>query len=53
MWVKFHFLPQQGITNLTDAEPEALVGMDRASHVRDLPESTENTARASGMHGPK
>ena len=41
-WVKFHWVCQQGIKNLTDAEAEALVGMDRESHQRDLYESIEN-----------
>jgi catalase len=40
-WVKFHFVTQQGIRNLTDAEAEALVGKDRESHQRDLYESIE------------
>jgi len=35
-WVKFHLRSQQGISNLTDAEAEALVGRDRESHQRDL-----------------
>jgi catalase len=35
-WVKFHWLCQQGIRNLTDAQAEALVGKDRESHQRDL-----------------
>jgi catalase len=35
-WVKFHFLTQQGIANLTDAEAADLVGRDRESHQRDL-----------------
>ena len=35
-WVKFHFLSQQGIENLSDAEAEALVGRDRESHQADL-----------------
>ncbi len=35
-WVKFHFVSQQGIKNLTDDEAEALVGRDRESHQRDL-----------------
>ncbi|MGL4722267.1 MAG: catalase [Desulfovibrionaceae bacterium] len=35
-WVKFHFISQQGIENLTDAEAEVLVGKDRESHQRDL-----------------
>ena len=36
IWVKFHWVCQQGIKNLTDAEAEALVGKDRESHQRDL-----------------
>ncbi|MCX6094915.1 MAG: catalase [Candidatus Bipolaricaulota bacterium] len=40
-WVKFHWVCQQGIKNLTDAEAEALVGKDRESHQRDLYESIE------------
>jgi len=40
-WVKFHFLTQQGIKNLTDAEAEALIGRDRESHQRDLFEAIE------------
>ncbi len=35
-WVKFHFVCQQGIKNLSDAEAEAIVGKDRESHQRDL-----------------
>ncbi len=35
-WVKFHFLSQQGIEALTDAQSEVLVGKDRESHGRDL-----------------
>ena len=41
VWVKFHFISQQGIDNLTDAEAEAVVGRDRESHQRDLFESLE------------
>lgn len=40
-WVKFHFVTQQGIQNLSDAESEALIGKDRESHQRDLYESIE------------
>lgn len=40
-WVKFHFLTEQGIRNLSDAEAEALVGKDRESHQRDLYEAIE------------
>ncbi len=35
-WVKFHFVSQQGIKNLTDAEAAELVGNDRESHQADL-----------------
>ncbi|MDD2591023.1 MAG: catalase [Fermentimonas sp.] len=41
-WVKFHFVTQQGIENLTDAEAEELVGKDRESHQRDLFEAIGN-----------
>jgi catalase len=40
-WVKFHFVTQQGIKNLTDAEAESIVAKDRESHQRDLYESIE------------
>ncbi|MBV8046891.1 MAG: catalase [Paludibacterium sp.] len=40
-WVKFHFVSQQGIKNLTDAEATELVGRDRESSQRDLLESIE------------
>ncbi|MFA7665806.1 MAG: catalase [Burkholderiaceae bacterium] len=40
-WVKFHFVTQQGIRNLSDAEAEALVGKDRESAQRDLYEAIE------------
>ncbi len=36
IWVKFHWVCQQGIQNLTDAEAEAVVAKDRESHQRDL-----------------
>lgn len=35
-WVKFHWVCQQGIKNLTDAEAEAMIGKDRETHQRDL-----------------
>lgn len=41
-WVKFHFKCQQGISNLTDAEAETVIGKDRESHQRDLYDSIEN-----------
>ena len=36
VWVKFHFVTQQGIKNLTDEEAAELIGKDRESHQRDL-----------------
>jgi catalase len=41
VWVKFHFVTQQDIKNLTDAEAEAIIAKDRESHQRDLYESIE------------
>lgn len=41
-WVKFHWVCQQPIKNLTDEEAEALIGKDRESHQRDLYEAIEN-----------
>ncbi|CAB3749370.1 catalase [Paraburkholderia humisilvae] len=35
-WVKFHFLTQQGIQNLTDAEAESITAKDREANQRDL-----------------
>ena len=35
-WIKIHFLTQQGVEDLTDAQAEVLVGKDRESHQRDL-----------------
>lgn len=40
-WVKFHFITQQGIKNLTDEEAAAIVANDRESHQRDLLESID------------
>ncbi len=40
-YVKFHFVCQQGIKNLSDAEAEAIIGKDRDSHHRDLFEAIE------------
>lgn len=36
VWVKFHFLSEQGIKNLTSEEAAQLIGQDRESHQRDL-----------------
>ncbi|MGE4380919.1 MAG: catalase, partial [Methanothrix sp.] len=41
VWVKFHWVTQQGIKNLTDAEAEAIIAKDRESHQRDLFDSIE------------
>lgn len=41
VWVKFHFVSQQGIKNLTDQEAETIVAKDRESHQRDLYEAIE------------
>ncbi|MCK9444988.1 MAG: catalase [Tissierellaceae bacterium] len=40
-WVKFHFVSQQGIENLTDEEATAIIANDRESHQRDLYEAIE------------
>ncbi|CAG2154526.1 catalase [Cupriavidus plantarum] len=40
-WVKFHFVSQQGVENLTDAEAAEVVGRDRESNQRDLYEAIE------------
>jgi catalase len=41
-WVKFHWVCEQPIKNLTDEEAEAIVAKDRESHQRDLYEAIEN-----------
>jgi catalase len=41
VWVKFHFVSQQGIDNLTDAQAAEVVGQDRESNLRDLYECIE------------
>jgi catalase len=40
-YVKFHFVTQQGIDNLSDEEAAKLVGGDRESHQRDLFDAIE------------
>jgi len=42
IWVKFHWVCQQGIKNLTDQEAEILVGKDRESHQADLLKAIES-----------
>jgi len=41
VWVKFHFVTQQGIKILTDQEAEAIVAKDRESNQKDLFQSIE------------
>ncbi len=41
VWVKFHFVCQQGIKNLSDAEAQAVIAKDRESNQRDLLESID------------
>ncbi|TJX13061.1 catalase [Tissierella creatinini] len=41
VWVKFHFVTQQGIKNLSDEEAAAIIANDRESHQRDLYEAIE------------
>lgn len=38
-WVKFHFVTQQGIENLSNEAAREIIGSDRESHQRDLFES--------------
>lgn len=40
-WVKFHFVTQQGIENLSNEEAAAIIGKDRESNQRDLFEAIE------------
>ncbi|MDR1271596.1 MAG: catalase [Clostridiales Family XIII bacterium] len=41
IWVKYHWVCQQPIENLSDEEAEILVGTDRESHQKDLFEAIE------------
>jgi len=41
VWVKYHWVCQQGIETLTDEEAAELVGQDRESHQRDLVEAID------------
>ncbi len=41
VWVKFHWVCEQGIENLTDAEAAEIVANDRESHQRDLLEAID------------
>ncbi|CAN5703031.1 catalase [soil metagenome] len=40
-WVKMHFVTQQGIQNLTDAEASEVIAQDRESNQRDLFDAIE------------
>lgn len=40
-WVKFHFVCQQGIKNLSNEEAADIIGQDRESHQRDLFEAIQ------------
>src|SRR5690554_2036703 len=40
-WVKYHFLSQQGVKNMTPEEAEALAGSDADYHRRDLFDAIE------------
>lgn len=40
-WVKFHFVTQQGIENLSNEEAQEIIGKDRESSQRDLYEAIE------------
>ena len=42
-WVKFHFVSQQGIENLSDAEAATVVAGDRESSQRDLLEAIDRS----------
>ena len=44
VWVKFHWICQQGIRNLTDAQAAALIARDRDSSTRDLFDAIERGA---------
>lgn len=41
VWVKFHFLTEQGIKNLSNDEAAEIIAHDRDSHCRDLFEAIE------------
>ncbi|WP_121811335.1 catalase [Mucilaginibacter kameinonensis] len=41
-WVKYHFLTQQGVENLSNEEAAALIANDRETHQRDLYDAIEN-----------
>jgi len=42
VWVKFHFVSNQGIQNLTDQEAEVVIGQNRESHHADLYDALES-----------
>ena len=41
VWVRYHFITDQGIENLTQAEADALVAVDTDYHTRDLFEAIQ------------
>jgi len=41
-WVKFHFITQQGIKNMTNEEANQIIANDRESSQKDLYEAIEN-----------
>lgn len=41
VWVKFHFITQQGIKNLSNEEAAVIIAHDRESHGRDLFEAID------------
>jgi catalase len=41
VWVRYHFITDQGIENLTQAEADALVSVDTDYHTRDLFEAIQ------------
>jgi catalase len=49
VWVRYHFITEQGIENLTQAEADALVSVDTDYHTRDLFESIQRGEYPSWM----
>ena len=53
VWVKFHWICQQPIENLSDAEAANVVASDRESHQRDLFEAIEKVISLNGNYASK
>ena len=53
VWVKFHWVCQQPIENLSDAEAANVVASDRESHQRDLFEAIEKAISLNGNYASK